>query len=342
MNDPKQFVALYNRSAQLADLLAEKARSDPRRSARLRRSPRSSRRRDFAILYDHLRQDVKKAVGDPNFDRVVLPAWCWMRARYIPFFILGLVGIVAVLTLLLNGVDMALSPVLASVLLLAVSIAAAAPWLSSHDWFQASTLQELSDRAKLLHEYLDDYPNFHPALASGIRRKCDLPIQDELDDLQGRNADLEKELETTRESLETARQESRKYRELLRGWETPAAFEVQDEVLDKLDPLERNRLLEAVQAYRVNAWTPAAAACGMILEGRLQTLCRTNGLPPGGMSEMIRRLGEAGFLHSYYDDLAKIGGFFRNRAAHPTTEEFDREKTTLVLTSLVILIRDLF
>ena len=80
----------------------------------------------------------------------------------------------------------------------------------------------------------------------------------------------------------------------------------------------------------------------MILEGRLQQLCHENNIQPGGIGEMIRRLGEVGLLKGYYKDLAKVGEFFRHRASHPTSEEFDREKTTLVLTSLIILIRDSF
>ena len=118
---------------------------------------------------------------------------------------------------------------------------------------------------------------------------------------------------------------------------TRSQFEVPDQVLDKLTLLERTRLVEAVQAYRVNAWTPAAAVCGMLLEGRLQQLCRQNNIRLGGMSAMIRRLGEAGLLHGYHENLARVGEFFRHRATHPTSEESDREKTTLVLTSLFIL-----
>jgi hypothetical protein len=142
--------------------------------------------------------------------------------------------------------------------------------------------------------------------------------------------------------LAEAEQEVSHLKERLAGLETPSKYEIPQEVLDKLDQLERTRLLEAVQAYRVNAWTPAAAVCGMILEGRLQRLCRENNISLGGIKDMIQRLDEAGLLRGYHQNLAQVGEFFRHRASHPTSEEFDREKATLVLASLVILIRDLF
>ena len=57
---------------------------------------------------------------------------------------------------------------------------------------------------------------------------------------------------------------------------------------------------------------------------------------------MIPRLGKAGLLGKHQQKLAEVGEFFRHRSAHPTTEVFDREKTTLILTALVILVRELF
>jgi hypothetical protein len=202
-------------------------------------------------------------------------------------------------------------------------------WLSSNDWYIASTYQEVWDRANMLHDYVEDL----------VRRNPNLTLVSEQswwhEALEHQNEELQEEIQDIRNDL-------RHSKELLQGLETPSQFEVSEQVLDRLSSLERTRLLEAIQAYRVNAWTPSAATCGMILEGWLKRLCHDNGIRPGGMRAMIVRLGEAGLLHGYYDKLAQIGEFFRHRATHPTTEEFDREKATLILTSLVLLIRDLF
>jgi hypothetical protein len=200
----------------------------------------------------------------------------------------------------------------------------------------ASTVEQLRDKAHILQSYLRDYiapkyPSFRSYLYPQYKQK----LQVKLGRLEARNRALEQKL------AETTRQLNR-FKEMLAALETPSQFEIPQLVLDKLDPLEQTRILEAVQAYRVNAWTPTAAVCGMILEGRLQKLCKENDIRLGGIADMIRRLGEADLLKGYYQNLAQVGEFFRHRASHPTSEEFDREKTTLVLTSLVILIRDLF
>jgi len=221
----------------------------------------------------------------------------------------------------------------AAVLILAFMLAGGA--VMAVTAFPASTVRQVNDRANMLRRYLEDYIALNPYLADRIRRRDERKLERQLEDLKARHLRLADELTVTHDKLEHCQ-------ERLAGLETPSWYEVPQQVLDKLDPLERTRLLEAVQAYRVNAWTPAAAVCGMILEGRLQKLCRENGIRPGGIGDMIRRLGEAGLLESYYQNLAQVGEFFRHRATHPTSEEFDREKTTLVLTSLIILVRDLF
>jgi len=208
-------------------------------------------------------------------------------------------------------------------------------------YFPRYTVKELKDKLLILQGYLRDYIAFkYPDLAAQnfpqYQESRDRARKEqEIESLRARNRALEDSLHATTDRLS-------RLNEMLLALTTPSQFEIPEEALDKLDPLERTRLLEAVQAYRVNAWTPAAAVCGMILEGRLQKLCREHGIRPGGIGDMIRRLGEAGLLRGYYQNLAQVGEFFRHRASHPTSEEFDREKTTLVLTSLVILIRDLF
>ena len=80
----------------------------------------------------------------------------------------------------------------------------------------------------------------------------DVKLERELEDFRSYNFKLEDE-------LDTVKSESERLKSLLAGLETPSQYEVPQQVLNKLDPLEQTRLLEAVQAYRVNAWTPAAA-----------------------------------------------------------------------------------
>jgi hypothetical protein len=278
-----------------------------------------------------LRKDVKILANDPNFDRLVPRAWYWTPIRDIPLVVLVFAVVDGVAYLVLNKDAFANLQRLMSVIAITGIIAIPMLLLRSPltPPMVSSTVQEVRDRAKMLHDYLEEL----------IRRNPHLYFAN---DESRRTEALEDQNEALSDMVQGLEDELRRYKELWRDLESPSRFEVPEEALAKLEPLERTRLLEAIQAYRVGAWTPAAAVCGMILEGWLQRLCRENGLPLGGMRTMIERLGEVGLLHGYHDKLAQIGEFFRHRATHPTSEEFDREKTTLIMTSLIILIRDLF
>jgi hypothetical protein len=314
-----QLVQLYNRSGRLLNSLH--GRKTVRRSW------------DMANQYNTIREDVKRFVNDPRFDRTIPSAWCFKLFPDIPLAVL-IIALAMGSVYLLWGEKVFGAVLAISALAAFCGILGTLAWLSSNDWALASTIEQVRDRTATLYGYLQDYIDLNPDYASRIKPKGAQKLEHQLEELQSQNFELEEELESTRH-------ECQRLKERLGGLETPSQFEVPEQVLNKLDQLERRRLEEVVQAYRVNAWTPAAAVCGMLLEGQLQRLCRENDLQPGGIGDMIRRLGEAGLLRGYYQNLAQVGEFFRHRASHPTSEEFDREKTTLALTSLIILIRDL-
>jgi hypothetical protein len=318
----KQLIQLYNRSQGLIDSLVGRSLSH--------------RDRDVATRYNILRADVKRVVNDPDFDRTVPAAWCLKPFPHIFLaFLILLLAVGLAYYLLESQTLLAILMLLVTLVFLGILPGSFTTWLASNDWFRASTRRQVSDRAFTLQRYLQDYIDLNPALGLRIGTKDEQKLERQLKDSQLFHLELADKLVATDRELKYCQ-------ERLAGLETPSQYKVPEKVLNKLDPLERRRLLEAVQAYRVNAWTPAAAVCGMILEGRLQRLCKENGIRSGGIWEMIRRLGEADLLKGYYQNLAQVGEFFRHRATHPTSEEFDREKTTLVLTSLIILIRDLF
>jgi len=313
-----QIVQVFNRSLGL--------------QGSLRGKPKSYRSRDLAHRYNVLREDVKRLVNDPGFDRAVPPAWSLNPWKHIPLAI-SAIAVALVVVYLLFGREVVSTVLVAG--LLVVFIAGTIVLVSGeHGRLVASSAEQVWDRTNMLVSYLRDYINLNPSVASQVYFKDERDLQSELDDLRSNNLDLQMKLGDSERACARLTTE-------LAGLRTPSQFEVPAQVLAKLEPLEQTRLLETVQAYRVNAWTPAAAVCGMLLEGRLQRICRENGIPGGGIGDMIRRLGEAGLLKSYYQNLAKVGEYFRHRASHPTTEVFDREKTTLILTSLIILIREL-
>ncbi len=315
-DDAQELIQLYNRSVSLLDSLRGKRSSD--------------RNRDAAVRYNTLRKDVKKLTSDPEFDRLVPSAWYWTPVRDIPLIILAFAVVEGLAYLLVDRDAFAnLQGPMLGIGIVGCIVIAVLLGYPTGSAIMSSTTGQVWDRANMLHDYLKELVKRNPKLSF-------------VGDQSWRTEALEEENETLSEKVEELEDELKSSRKLWNGLESPSKLEVPEEVLDKLNPLERTRLLEAIQAYRVNAWTPTAAVCGMILEGWLQRRCRENGIPVGSMRSMIEQLGKAGLLHGYHDKLAQIGEFFRHRATHPTSEEFDREKATLILTSLIILIRDLF
>jgi len=321
MIESKQFIQLFNRSNALVESL--------------KRWKHWVRDRDAAIRYNTLRDDVKRMVNDPDFDRTVPSAWYLKPFLHIPLVFISILAMLGILYSLTNTqTTLIIAFIIFGGLILLIGFPSSLPG-NKDKWFLACTIAQVQDRANMLRNYLVDYIKLNPDLGLQVSTGDDVKLEHELENSRLHNFELEDE-------LDTVKSENERLKSLIAGLETPSRYDIPQQVLNKLDSLEQARLLEAVQAYRVNAWTPAAAVCGMILEGRLQQLCHENNIRPGGIGEMIRRLGEAGLLKGYYKDLAKVGEFFRHRASHPTSEEFDREKTMLVLTSLIILIRDSF
>ncbi len=326
-NRVKQLAKLHNRSAGLLTMLQEKET----RRRKYKAPVYYVRVRDtqLAGYYNTLRQDVKQFVNDPNFERAVPAAWC------LEFWHILLAGSLLSLGIAVSNILLGADAVSMHLLALFFPGILVLAWLNDNGWFLASTVSDVKDRANMLHAYLEDYVALNPSFESRLRPKGEQKLETQLENLQWHLEELDGK-------LEEARLETERVKALWVGIKTPSPFEIPQNVLAKLTRLEQTRLLEAVQAYRVNAWTPAASVCGMILEGRLRALCRDNDLALGGIGQMIRSLGDIGFLKGYYHKLAETGEFFRHRAAHPTSEEFDREKTTLILTSLIILVRELF
>lgn len=312
-----QLVELYNR----AELLETRIR-------RLRALNVYGAPPDIVRVYNYLRADVQQWASDPDFIRsappeLYYPSWA-VNWRYVAVGLLALLVVAAPLYLAAGSTGVIVLGVAAAV------IAVLSLWLKSRE--RPPLLRNVRERNLALRDYLHLQFHRYPRLACQV----------EPGKWQAQVERLEGQTDYLLGRLDDLVAENEHWRELWAGLSDPLPFDLSPHDLARLEPLEQTRLREAVQAYRVRSWTPAAAVCGMILEGRLQQLCRENGLETGGMNAMIERLHAAGLLGGHYRDLARVGEFFRHRAAHPTAEEFDRDKTTLILTSLLVLVRDVF
>lgn len=323
-DDESQLVQLYQRSSDLLRWL-------PSSGGRRRSVFGEWRSRDAANRYNCLRRDVQRFAQDPHFVRQVLPpAWA-LQGWHIVVGLVVLVGGGVVLSRL-DTLAVFLYGVFSTLIIFAILLSGG--FASGGPWYLSSSSTVVGNRATVLHDYLRSMVRQHPYLADQIepgKWKTQVEqLQGETDYLLGR--------------LDTLVAENKHWRELWEGLSEPLPlpFDMDKETVAKLESLEQIRLREAVQAYRVRAWTPAAAVAGMLLEGRLQRLCQENGLETGGMRDMIERLGAANLLGRHHREMAQVGEFFRNRAAHPTSEIFDQEKTALVLMLLLLLVRDVF
>jgi hypothetical protein len=298
--------------------------------------------RALANQFNVLRDDVKRFFRDPDFDHTIPRVWCLTLTHALIFIALFVVALASVyLVEQANaGNPRAFFPTMTFIIGMVGLMILITGGLGAG---LASSVPLVLGRTNMLEAYLRErIAELKGYMLVDSKLATQLGHYDEKETAVSRAMYLQRQLDDQGKQLAEANREITHLRELLDGLETPTKFEAAEQILDKLNPLERIRMLEAIQAYRVNAWTPAAAICGIILEGRLQQLCKINNIPQGGIGEMIQRLGEAHLLKEVYQNLARVGEFFRHRSSHPTTEEFDREKTTLILTSLVILIRDLF
>jgi hypothetical protein len=221
----KQLIQLYNRSQGLIDSLADR--------------PQTQCDRDVATRYNILRADVKRVVNDPDFDRTVPAAWCLnpFPCIFLAFLILSLaVGLAYYLLELKLEI---LLPILGVLVWLAFFVPRpvrkgtrrVSPRLPSIDWFWASTIREVWDRALILHRYLQDYINLNPALGLRIGPKDEQRLERQLEILRSDNLELieeleemEHELERLKEQLTELRQRESTYLSIIKEAQTSTPY----------------------------------------------------------------------------------------------------------------------
>jgi prefoldin subunit 5 len=229
----KQLFQLYNRSQGLVDSLVHRSNSD--------------RDRDVATRYNILRADVKRVVNDPDFDRTVPAAWCLKLFPHI-FLAFSMPSLVVALAYYL------LEPETFRLVLAIVSMPFALAiffvgWLSSNDWFRASTIRQIWDRALILRRYLQDYINLNPALGLRAVSEDDRRLERELEALRSVNREfieeleeMEHELERLEEQLTELRQRESTYLSIIKEAQTSTPYSP--------SPKDREILLDSYQRQR--------------------------------------------------------------------------------------------
>lgn len=75
----------------------------------------------------------------------------------------------------------------------------------------------------------------------------------------------------------------------------------------------------------------------------VQEQCAKEGIKENGLNKQIEALiSNKKIKEKHHQDLLKVVSILGNRSAHPTTEIFTKEKASLVLNGLMILIDEVF
>ena len=100
---------------------------------------------------------------------------------------------------------------------------------------------------------------------------------------------------------------------------------------------------EALNTYRNGCYIACCLMCGKIFEALVKDACDKNDIKFSGLGNGINDLKTAGCLGGkHHDDLMSVFKYYRDKVAHPTSEVFGKDKAKWFLSSLLILIDELF
>ena len=82
---------------------------------------------------------------------------------------------------------------------------------------------------------------------------------------------------------------------------------------------------------------------GKIFEALVKDACSKNDVKFSGWGDGVNNLKAAGWLGGkHHSDLMSLSKYYRDKVVHPTSEVFDKDKAKWFLSSLLILVDELF
>lgn len=120
-------------------------------------------------------------------------------------------------------------------------------------------------------------------------------------------------------------------------------FPISEKILGKIPKDISTTLLDALCAYNAGSYTGCVCVCRNIIQGLVQEQCSKENIKENGLHKQIealisRKIIKQKHNQTLLDTVATLG----HRSAHPTTEVFTKEKASLVLNGLLILIDEVF
>lgn len=120
-------------------------------------------------------------------------------------------------------------------------------------------------------------------------------------------------------------------------------FSISEDVLNNVPKEISSILHDALRAYVAGSYTGCVCVCRKIIEGLVQEQCAKEGIKENGLNKQIKALISIKNIDKKHNQtLLNTITALGNRSAHPTTEFFTKEKASLVLNGLLILMEEEF
>lgn len=120
-------------------------------------------------------------------------------------------------------------------------------------------------------------------------------------------------------------------------------FSISNDILNNIPKDISSTLQDALRAYGAGSYTGCVCVCRNIIEGLVQEQCTKEGIKENGLNRQINALISAKKIEQKHNQtLLNTLTVLGNRSAHSTTELFTKEKASLVLNGLLILMEEVF
>ena len=120
-------------------------------------------------------------------------------------------------------------------------------------------------------------------------------------------------------------------------------FSISEEILNNVPKDITSTLHDALRAYVAGSYTGCVCVCRKIIEGLVQEQCTNEGIKENGLNKQINALISIKNIEKKHNQtLLNTITALGNRSAHPTTEVFTKEKASLVLNGLLVLMEEVF
>lgn len=168
--------------------------------------------------------------------------------------------------------------------------------------------------------------------------------------LQGILDDPDKKIERLSNEIKSIKEEKLKLEELneianksLYRFIKVEEFPISEKILSKIPKDISPTLHDALCAYGAGSYTACVCVCRNVIQGLVQEQCEKEGIKENGLKKQIDALISKKIIKQKHNQtiLATVTTL-GHRSAHPTTEVFTKEKASLVLNGLMILIDEVF